>query len=318
MDLFFVLSALLAFYIAWSIGANDETMAVVAGSGFTSIGIAVAIGALMDFLGAVVASEAVEKTMGVSLLAFTPTDKDFFIILFATATWLVIASYRGWPISTTHSAVGAALGIALLRRGLEGVNAGVVWKILSGWVFSPIFGLLGSFILYKVFEHLYLKRSSSRGIVLDLKVAKACSIALVAWAAATSFFRGGNDAANATAFLLRIYPYPLYVRLLGGVGIALGLIILGRRVVKNVGTQLVVLDPATGLTVQLSTALTLAFGTLMGFPLSGTHVLVAALAGIGLAKRSWINLANLKEILLTWVITFPSAAALAAVLGLLI
>lgn len=313
MELLLV-SVLLALYIAWSIGANDETMAVVAGSGITSIGNLVFLGSVMNFLGAVLASESVEKTLGASLLSFTPSTEDIFVIIAATSTWLVAASYKGWPVSTTHSIVGAALGLAASKAGLGGINTGALNKVLLGWVLSPIAGLLGSYVVILAFERLYYSYEH-RGILDDLRVSRVASIILICWASYTSFFRGGNDAANSTAFLLRVHPHPIQVRILAGIGMASGLIILGRRVIKNVGTQLVVLDPASGLSVQTSMALTISIGTLMGFPISGTHVLVAALAGVGLSKRSWINIRGLSEIVLTWVMTFPGTATIAALMA---
>ncbi len=316
MDFLLLMSFILAFYVAWSVGANDETMAVLAGSGFTSILAACLIGAFMDFLGAVLLGYKVEETMGEKLLAYKIGLVDTLIIVAAVATWLVLASYRGWPVSTTHSAVGAAIGLGIYKWGIHGVRWESLFNVVAGWIISPIMGFIGAYATCKLFDLLLTK--SIIGLNKSLKIAKISSLTLLAWASYTSFFRGANDIANATAFLSAVYADPFRVRLISGLGMALGLIMLGRRVVKSVGVELVELTPVMGLAIQISVALTVSIGTLMGLPLSGTHILVMAVAGIGVAKKIWVNVKGLKEILATWVITFPGAAALAVLFAILV
>lgn len=317
LDIIVVISILVAFYVAWSIGANDETMAIAVSTGLAGVGTIVALGAIMDFFGALFASASVEETMGVKLLAFEITEVDIFIILLAIASWLVLVSYYGWPASTTHSAVGAAIGLASFKIGFKGVNWSVLGEVMGGWVLSPVIGLIGAYVFSILIDSLY-RKLKVRNLRRDVRILRVAAYVLILWALYTSYYRGGNDSANATAFLLRVYNEPLTVRFIGGVGIALGLIILGRRVVKNVGKELVELDPLSGLAVQLSVALILSIGTILGFPLSGTHILVSAVAGVGLARRLWINVKNLKEIIITWIITFPGAAVFAILISLLV
>lgn len=317
MDIVIIVSILVAFYVTWSIGANDETMAIAVSTGLAGVGTIVALGAIMDFFGALFASANVEETMGVKLLAFDTTEVDIFIVLLAIASWLVLVSYYGWPASTTHSAVGAAIGLASFKTGFKGVNWSVLGEVIGGWVLSPVIGLVGAYVFSITIDSFY-RKLSIRNLKRDVKILRVAAYILILWALYTSYYRGGNDSANATAFLLRVYDEPLVIRFIGGIGIALGLIVLGRRVVKNVGRDLVELDPLSGLAVQLSVALILSIGTMLGFPLSGTHILVSAVAGVGLARRLWINVKNLKEIAITWIITFPGAALFAALISLIV
>lgn len=314
--LILLISFALAFYVAWSVGANDETMAVVAGSGFSSITFAVAVGAFMDFLGAIFFSERVEHTIGKGIIAFEPSLHDVFVITAAMATWLVLASYKGWPISTTHSVVGAAIGLAVYKAGLGGIKWLSLANVALAWVLSPFIGMVGAYFTCKLIDFTLTRRL--KGMKMVLSAARLAALTVLVWAAFTSFSRGGNDVANATAFLTLVYPDPFVVRLIGGIGMALGLLVLGRRVVKNVGNELVEITPLTGLAVQVSVALVLFVGTLLGFPLSGTHILVGAVAGIGLARKVWLNVKGLKEIALTWVATFPGAALIALALAFLV
>jgi len=316
MDPLIIASFLVAFYIAWSIGANDETMATLAGSGYVSIAAAALLGAILDFLGAVFMGHMVEKTIGEGLIAGQVTVADTFIILLAVATWLIAASYWGWPISTTHSTVGAAIGLGIYKYGLSGVKWISLSRVIASWIISPLVGLLGAIAVYKVARKIYLRKV--KGFRQLLTVSKYSTVLLAIWTAYTAFFRGANDIANATGFLSYVSGHPILTRVICGAGMALGLLILGRRVIKSVGVQLVELDPFSALCAQVSVAITLCIGTLLALPLSGTHVLVSAVLGIGVARKSWINIKGLKEILATWGFTFPCSALLAAGLAALI
>ncbi len=316
MDGLLFLLIILGLYVAWSVGANDETMALVAGLNIFNISLIVAVGAILDFLGAVTFSYKVEETLGTRLLGFRLTPAEALIIVFAIASWLLLASLKGWPVSTTHSAVGAAIGLGLFKAGMTGVNWGVLWEVVGGWVLSPLLGLIGAYLAIKLM--LALARSTIKGLRREFKARHFSGWLLFAWAGVTSFSRGANDVANATAFLTPIASNPDLIRLLGGAGMAMGLYVIGRRVVKNVGLELVELDPITALGVQLVTALILLVGTYLGLPLSGTHILVSAIIGAGLAKRVWVNTTNLRDIVVTWIATFPAAAVIAYLTCLLL
>ncbi|RLE61091.1 MAG: hypothetical protein DRJ35_01395 [Thermoprotei archaeon] len=308
-EILFIILVALALYVAWSVGANDETMALVAGLNVYSITLIVLVGAIFDFLGAVTFSYKVEETLGQRLLTFPLTYLDALVIVFAIASWLLVASLKGWPVSTTHSAVGAAIGVGLFKIGIEGINWNVLSEVVGGWVLSPVIGLVGAY-----FVIIFLNKIASfviDGFNKEFFTRRISGWMLFTWAGLTAFSRGANDVANATAFIIPFFENVNFARILGGAGMAIGLFILGRRVVKNVGLELVELDPLTALGVQLVTALILTIGTLLGLPLSGTHILVSAIIGAGLAKRVWVNTTNLKEILATWVGTFPGAAIIA-------
>ncbi|RLG48803.1 MAG: hypothetical protein DRO06_00690, partial [Thermoproteota archaeon] len=200
-------------YIAWSIGANDETMATAAGSGLFSVDSVVLVGAFMDFIGAVLLGGEVEST----LMRLVPEgglagsrEVGLIVILVSTATWLSAVSLLGWPVSTTHSAVGAAVGLGLFSGGAEAVPWGVLWKVISAWAVSPLLGLAGAFLIYLLMDRVALKRA--RGLRAREKIEWASAVLVLAWAALTSLSRGGNDIGNATAFLSPLVGDPLLTR----------------------------------------------------------------------------------------------------------
>ncbi len=307
-----VLSFAVSFYIAWSIGSNDETMSPLLGSGFLTIGSVVLIGGLMDLLGAVFFSHRVEETISRNIVSGKIGLLDVFVLVLSVATWLVLASRMGWPVSTTHATVGAAMGLGLVKYGFMGVKWTSLGLIFAGWIVSIVSGFTGAMVIYGFLDKLVLERV--RNMVSRLKVARFSALTLLLTSIITSFFKGGNDAANATAFLKIICADPVSIRLAAGIGMAAGLIFMGRRVVKAVGETLVELNPLMSLSIQLTVALTLSIGTALGFPLSGTHILISSIVGVGIIKGVWLNVKGLKQILFTWAVTFPFTAFLCLLL----
>ncbi len=303
-------------YIAWSIGANDETMATVAGSGFLTPSRAVALGALMDFLGAIFMGGRVEKTLGEGILTFQIGLMEAFIIILSVAFWLTLASSRGWPVSTTHSAVGAALGIGFTLGGSKGINWEGIEKVVIGWVLSPALGMVTSFFLYLVFSRLVISRA--RGLRDRDRMEFSSALILTLGASITAFSRGANDIGNATAFLSVVLGKPLLIRLICGAGMAIGLYTFGKKVIESVGLQIIRMSPGMALIAQLSTAIIMFVGTWLGLPISGTHVLVASIAGMALAKKATLNLRELWAIVFSWVATFPTAAIISFLIGKLL
>jgi len=316
LQVLLLLGLIVALYIAWSIGANDETMANLAGSRFVSVTTAVMLGAIMDFLGAVTLGYKVEETISKDLLNYEVTEADALVIVVSVALWLTVASSYGWPISTTHSVVGACIGLGLVKLGIAAVNWNTFVKILLAWILSPFIGLVFTIMTIKVLGNLINRYA--KGLIVKVRITYLAAYLLLVWSCISAFSRGANDIANATAFLSMIYGNSLVIRLLCGLGMSLGLITIGRRVVKSVGFSLSNLNPFTALTVQISVALTMFVGTWAKLPLSGTHILVGSIIGVGIAKGTWLNIGNIKKIVVTWILTFPATLILAGLFSILI
>jgi PiT family inorganic phosphate transporter len=260
MDYVLLLALIVAFYVSWSIGSNDETMAPLAGIGFIDILMITVIGGVSALIGAITLGQRVEHTMGQELIVGSVTSLEALIIVFSIATWVTLSSWRGWPISTTHSAVGSAVGMGLIKWGIQGVAWGRVLAIMGAWVASPLVGLAFSYLIAKVLMRII--KSKIRGLVNYVKAARLSAYTLFALGVAMSFIRGANDIGNATAFVNVQSGYnPVVIRALIGVGMTFGLIILGRRVLKSVGVELVELTPYRGLFAQLCATFILFGGT---------------------------------------------------------
>ena len=147
------------FYMAWSIGANDvaNAMGTSVGSKGITLRQAVVIAAIMEFAGAVLVGSHVSETVrkGIfdpSHLEALPLVLAFISALAASAVWLQIATYFGWPVSTTHSIVASVLGVGLIMGGPESIKWSSVGAIVASWVTSPLCGGLISFILFKIIQ----------------------------------------------------------------------------------------------------------------------------------------------------------------------
>jgi inorganic phosphate transporter, PiT family len=293
----------MALYIAVSIGANDETSAPLAGSGSLSLDTAVLVGASLASLGAVFFSQRVEETIGHQILTGTLIDSEIVLILVTVALFLTIASSIGLPVSTTHSTVGAVIGLGLAKWGVNSINGLTMLRISIGWVASPAIGLIGSYFLNNLFRG--LQRRMVNGLSGDLRLSRLSAILLLFWISLTEFSRGANDIGNVTAFLVLLgIAEPFIIRLVAGVGLGLGLIFIGRRVVRTVGLRLVKIDPVSGLAAQIVVSLTLLVSTLLGLPVSGTQVLVSAIIGLGISENRYVDMKILRRITLAWIGTF--------------
>jgi len=133
-------------YMAWSIGANDvaNAMGTSVGSGALTLRRAVLIAAILEFGGAFLVGSTVTETVrkGIINLDAIPEARLLMLgmlaALLASAIWLQVATYFGWPVSTTHSIVGAIVGFGVLVAGVGAVNWDRVFSIVSSWVLSPI------------------------------------------------------------------------------------------------------------------------------------------------------------------------------------
>ena len=162
-----VLAGSFGLLMAWGIGANDvaNAMGTSVGSRALSVPQAVLIAAVFEFSGAVLAGGQVTQTIrkGIldpSLLAATPELLVYGMLasLLAAGIWLVVASYFGWPVSTTHSIVGAIVGFGAIGIGIDAINWGTVGTIVMSWVTSPVIAATLSFLLFWSVRRLILEK----------------------------------------------------------------------------------------------------------------------------------------------------------------
>ena len=153
------------FFMAWGIGANDvaNAMGTSVGARALTLSQAILVACIFEFAGAYLAGGEVTSTIrkGIidpELLADSPDLLVFGMMssLLAAGTWLLIASFKGWPVSTTHSIVGAIVGFAAVGISIDAVSWSKVSSIVSSWVVSPLMAGIISFLIFRSVQNLIL------------------------------------------------------------------------------------------------------------------------------------------------------------------
>ena len=162
IDLILIAVVLISgFYMAWNIGANDvsNAMGTSVGSGALTLLKAVIIAGVLEFCGAFLLGGNVSKTMQQDLVSPLFFSQDPKILLYgmlasllATAGWLQMASYFGWPVSTTHAIVGALIGFGCVAGGINAIKWGQVITIAFSWVVSPVLSALFAFLIFSTLQ----------------------------------------------------------------------------------------------------------------------------------------------------------------------
>ena len=394
-----ILAIIFGTFMAWGIGANDvaNAMGTSVGSGAVTIKQAIIIAVIFEFAGAILAGGEVTATIRKGILdAALFTNEPHLLVygmlasLLAAGMWLLIASSFGWPVSTTHSIVGAIVGFGAVGVGVDAVAWSKVFKIVISWIASPILAGVISFILFRSLQNLIIDTkhpfdnakkyvpyymflvgfivslvtifkglkhvgvsfdtftSYSLSIGVGLLVAiigtflirnihldpdenkdfyyasmeRVFGVLMIITAAAMAFAHGSNDVANAIGPLAAIYSIvesggligaksalPIWILLVGGAGIVIGLITYGHKVIATIGTGITQLTPSRGFAATLAAAATVVIASGTGIPVSTTQVLVGAVLGVGLARgMAALDTRVINKIFLSWIVTLPAGA----------
>ena len=480
-------SAAIAFAMAWAIGAQDVSNALGTSVGSKAITVrkAIYIAGIFEFAGSLAGGEVAGMISGGILSVKTFMDRGdegvtlyaevMFSTMFGAFLWLAFATYFSLPVSTTHSLVGALIGVGFVALGPSSVNYSSLTAIITSWVTSP---LLGGAFAYVIFSTLHatillqpnprqaaienvpyfmgftfgtltafiarvgpkaVRLSVSTSLILfvvssvaisvmiksigltkcslfynrivlafrgltsgpvvedasvskeannsgdsdsevllskpdkdgarsrskttsqgaagatddaggadvetgvaesssgddsekdsredggnksDLAIAESMFINLmVVTACVVSFAHGSNDVSNSVGPFTAIMEIwltgqistnsapPVWILVLGGVGIVVGLGTYGHKVMATVGENIAKLTYTRGFTAQISTALTVLMATQLGLSVSTTHCLIGAITGVALVEGSEkINKATIKKIIISWLVTLPAAA----------
>lgn len=402
--LYIALAAAFGLFMAWGIGANDvaNAMATSVGSRALTLKQAVIVAAIFEFAGAVLAGGEVTSTIrkgivDAGLLSDTPEKLIYGMLsaLLAAGIWLLLASRRGWPVSTTHSIVGAIVGFAAVGIGVEAVQWPKVGGIVGSWIITPVIAATIAYAIFTSVQKLILEKEDPlararryvpmymflagftitlvtifkglKHVGVKMETVEAYSVAagvgllialvgkyfisrievdeeadkdfhfatvervfgvlMVVTACAMAFAHGSNDVANAIGPVAAVVSIAqsglvdqkatvsIWILLLGGGGIVVGLATFGRHVMKTVGEGITHLTPSRGFAAELAAATTIVVASGTGMPISTTQTLVGAVLGVGFARGiAAINLTVVRRIFMSWIITVPAGAILAIII----
>jgi len=165
--LFLAMACLFGFFMAWGVGANDVANAMGTSVGARAITIkqAIIIAMVFEFAGAYLAGGEVTSTIRSGMIdidkagfAESPELLVYGMLssLLAAGIWLLVASHNGWPVSTTHSIVGAIVGFAVVGISADAVVWSKVWSIVASWVISPMCSGIIAYFLFRSVQRLVL------------------------------------------------------------------------------------------------------------------------------------------------------------------
>ncbi len=207
-------------------------------------------------------------------------------------------------------------------KGLKHLNINLTTTGSFG--FAILFGLLTAAIGYYFIRNIKEDASANREFSYA-SVEKVFTPMMLFTACSMAFAHGSNDVANGIGPLAAVYSIvssggevmqesdlPVWILLLGGFGIVLGLITLGYRVMLTVGKKITELTPSRGFCAELAAATTVVIASRTGLPVSTTHILVGSVLGVGLARGvGALDLRVVLNIVISWVVTLPAGAIMA-------
>ncbi len=363
-----IVAAMIGGYMAMNIGANDvaNNVGPAVGSHTLTLTGAIVIAAIFEAAGAIIAGGEVTSTIRKGIISpdAIPDLQTFIWVMMAAllagALWLNIATYKGLPVSTTHSIVGGVLGAGIAAGGWGIADWGQVGLIVASWVISPVMGgVIAALFLYLIKRTITYKQDwagAARRMVpiliafmawafatylllkglkqvwkMDFLTAAAIGLAvavavyfvvkpmiqraavnlgedrtgvnklfvlpLIVAAALLSFAHGANDVANAVGPLAAIYDavitgglaekasIPLWIMVVGAIGIALGLALYGPKLIRTVGSEITELDQSRAFCIALAAAMTVIVASQLGIPISSTHTAIGAVFGVGILRE---------------------------------
>lgn len=396
-QMFLILACVFGAFMAWGIGANDvsNSIGTSVGSKALTVKQAIVIAIIFEFAGAFFAGGEVTETIKSGLFDTKALEGHSDLLVFgmlgsllASGTWLLLASFKGWPVSTTHTLVGAIVGFAAVGISVDAVDWSAVGNVVASWIVSPVTAGIIAYFIFQSIQKLILQKDDpvkhSRRVVpwyfmivgfvismvtllkglkhlgFDLNfvqaswmallislvvmligyffvkktsrvfssstvgIEKIFSILMIFTACAMAFAHGSNDVANAIGPVAAIYSVvkdpasigattavPVWILLIGAVGIVVGLVSFGYRVIATIGSGITELTPSRGFAATLATAITVVVASGTGLPVSSTQILVGAIFGVGLAVGGEsLNYRKVGSIFASWLITLPAGATL--------
>ena len=279
---------------------------------------AILLSAFFNFLGVLVMT-MITPTVAMTIknmVNFNGNNNEASIALcaalFAIIIWAVAAWYFGIPTSESHALIAGISGAAIaLHNGFEGINGSEWVKVLYGLALSTVLGFCSGYVITRLIMILF-RRADRR------RANNGFGAAQIFGAAAMSFMHGAQDGQKFMGvMILGVFlannsdttgavTIPIWMMVLCSAVMAVGTSAGGYKIIKAVGMDMVKLVKYQGFSADIAAAFCLLLSSVWGLPVSTTHTKTTAIMGVGATKRlSAINYTVVKDMVLTWVLTFP-------------
>ena len=325
-----LVTVLLTLGVIFVNGWTDAPNAIATCIGTHCMGVrsAIWLSALFNFLGVLIMTHinsAVASTIS-DMVDFGSNTQEALIALcaalFSIVVYSTVAARFGIPTSESHSLIAGLSGAAIaMHNGLGGINMDEWVKVLYGLVMSLLLGFAIGWLLCKLLTIVCAAMDRR-------KTNRFFKAAQIFGAAAMSFMHGAQDGQKFIGVLFLGIAFsngqnsvsgaavPIWLMLLCSLVMGLGTSVGGEKIIKSVGMDMVKLEKYQGFAADLSAAVCLLISSLFGIPVSTTHTKTSAIMGVGAVKRlSAINFSVVKDMVLTWVFTFPGCGLISFVMA---
>lgn len=315
LPLLILISLALVFDFLNGIHDSSNIVATMISSRAFSPRTALGLAALAELSAPFLFGVAVARTIGEDIVATQSISMAVILAALVAATgWNLLTWWLGIPSSSSHALIGGILGAVSVGAGLDAIRLAGIEKVLLALFFSPLIGLLAGFLFTKLVY--FLARGASPRINKFFKRSQIVS------ALGLAFSHGTNDAQKTMGVItlglvisgeLESFNVPLWVIAASAGAIALGTALGGWRLIRTLGGKFYKIQPVHGFSAQTTSALVILGASLLGGPVSTTHVVSTAIMGVGAADRiNKVRWGVAGEIVIAWLVTIPATALLAA------
>lgn len=315
--LIFGVIVVLGWVYAYYTGANDSANSIAATIACRALSVnqATFLAAGMTFFGGFFGSEVARRIGGGIIGGEFMTAAVALSAISGAIAWCALATRRGWPVSISHSIVGGIIGAGLVAHGPGAINWTGLKPVLVAMVASPLAGLFGAFFLLVLIFNLFRKWHPARANFF-FKRAQVLSTAFL------SFSFGMNNTQNSSGVIVAAmiasglaggFEIPAWVMASCAFFISLGIYLGGQRVIRTAGMKICTINPVHGFTADTTSALVIFGASILGIPISTTHVAVSAIIGArSVEGRGRVRWEVVRNIVQAWLLTAPAAAATGA------
>jgi len=326
--LLLVLTIAVALAFDFTNGFHDTANAIATAVGTRALSprVAVVSSAILNLVGAVVATQLLHTEVANTVGSLVAPEQDIALsmiiaALFGAIAWNLITWRAGLPSSSSHALIGGLIGMGIAAYGVDAVVWGKVYPVFIALVTSPVVGFLLAYVVTVLLLNLFRRArpSHANGAFRKLQFFSSGFV---------SFSHGANDAQKTMAIItlallssghLTEFAVPTWVVLAAALAIGLGTWAGGWRIIRTMGSRIINMEPVDGFTAQTASAAVIQAATSWGLPVSTTHVVAGSVMGAGATRRlSAVRWGVARRIVWAWVLTIPASAALAALAALLV
>ena len=278
--------------------------------------------AFFNFVAAFTFGVSVANTVGKGVIKTDIVDERVILAaLLGAIVWDMLTWYWGLPSSSSHALIGGLVGAAVIKAGWSAVVTAGLEKTGVFIVVSPILGFTLASLIASLVRTIFrnVRPSLANPVFRRLQLLSA---------GAYSLAHGTNDAQKTMGIIsvllfstghMSTFHVPVWVILSAHVAIAGGTMAGGWRIVRTMGSRLTALEPYGGFSAETAAAASIIFAAQVGVPVSTTHTIAGAIAGVGTARRaSAVRWRLAQSIVWAWVVTIPAAALVAAAVWLVL